>query len=62
MSVWLLCIGKIKEEVEVLFEFGIYKVFDFKKDWWIMDIKYVDEVSWFYFVLYNFIVKMVIFY
>ncbi|XP_024371733.1 serine protease SPPA, chloroplastic [Physcomitrium patens] len=37
--------GKTKEEVEALFESGIYKVSDLKKDRWITDIKYADEIE-----------------
>lgn len=37
--------GKTKEEVEALFEAGIYKVDDLKKGGWITDIKYADEIE-----------------
>lgn len=37
--------GKTKEEVEALFDAGIYKVEDLKSGGWITDIKYADEIE-----------------
>ncbi|KAG0619939.1 hypothetical protein M758_4G177100 [Ceratodon purpureus] len=37
--------GKTKDDVEALFEAGIYKVDDLKKGGWITDIKYADEIE-----------------
>jgi len=39
------CAGKTKEDVEALFEAGIYKVDQLKEGGWITDIKYADEVG-----------------
>lgn len=37
--------GKTKEDVEALFNAGVFKVEDLKEGGWITGIKYVDEVS-----------------
>lgn len=37
--------GKTIEDVEALFNSGLFKVEDLKEGGWITDIKYVDEVS-----------------
>lgn len=37
--------GKTKEDVEALFETGVYKIADLKQGGWITDIKYADEIE-----------------